>query len=87
MSLRDSKSVFSLSLFQPALSLPEGQLIGCVESAGGEDGEGGERVWVSVRDRPLLYLYHLPTSSLLSTLDCSQKLHEILRGKSSVNSE
>ena len=77
MSLR----VCFLSLFQPGLSLPEGQLIGCVESAGGEDGEGGERVWVSVRDRPLLHLYHLPTSSLLTSLDCSQKLHEILRGK------
>ena len=65
---------------QPILRLPEDQLIGCVESACGDPGEGGERVWVSVRDQPLLHLFDLSTSSLVTSIDCSQKLHDALRG-------
>lgn len=66
---------------QPILSLPENQLIQFVEGARGETGEEeGKRVWVSVRDRPLLHLYHLPSASLLTSIDCTQKVTDIFRG-------
>lgn len=70
----------SFSHAQPLLSLPENQLIQLVEGASGETGEEGERVWVSMRDRPLLHLYHLPSSSLLTSVDCTQKVNDVLRG-------
>ena len=56
--------------------------MGCVESAGGED---GDRVWVSVRDRPLVHLFNLTTSSLITSVDCSLKLHDVLRGQYSLS--
>ena len=74
--------IHSIFFPQPVLSLPENQCIQCVEGGDRDIGEGevGGKVWVSVRDKPLLYLYHIPSSSLVTSVDCSQKLHDIFRG-------
>lgn len=50
---------------------------------GSSEGEDG-RVWIGVKDTPLLYLYHTATGSLLMTVDCTDTILDVLRGKGSL---
>ena len=38
-------------------------------------------VWVSVGDSPIVHLYHVPSATLMTTVDCTRAVVDLLRGK------
>ena len=38
-------------------------------------------VWVSVGDAPIVHLYHAPSATLMTTVDCTRAVVDLLRGK------
>ena len=72
-----SRSVHSDSPFSPyqqLATLPSGQH---VHNMVVEDGG----VWVSVGDSPIVHLYHALSATLMTTVDCTRAVVDLLRGK------
>lgn len=38
-------------------------------------------VWVSVGNAPIVHLYHAPSATLMTTVDCTRAVVDLLRGK------